>query len=162
MGGVICAMSEIGASMTDPAGCHGERGRWVARTSFTANRLLVPIGSLLSTPLPCSRPVFNALGGLQTIAVALCLLAVFGVARDLWTTAAGQLTYIVSYGLCGGLEGDLFTMAYRFIGDAEGPPLAQRRSTSSLLSFLNVLLMSILQMISGNLVASGAIACVDP
>jgi len=160
--GIVVSIAEIGARMTDPIGCSGSVGAWVARTSFKANRILVPFGSFISTPLPCSRCMMLLLGCAQIVLTAALLCAALGIFRDAWMTAAGQWAYIVCFGMLGGLEGYLLTMAYRTVGDDEDMPMSTRRSASSLLSFLNVVAVCIAAMVVGSLVSTGAIECTDP
>jgi len=157
--GVLASFSYVGALMTDPAGCAGTVGPWVARTATTTNRILIPLGSVFSTLLPCPKPVFYALSMLQFVALLLVLLATTGVQHVAWTTHAGQMVYVTCNGVVGGLEGYLLTMAFRYIGDDETVPLSLRRSSSGLLGFLNVVLVCVGQIISGYLASSGVVAC---
>eukprot|EP00931_Biecheleriopsis_adriatica_P062693 TRINITY_DN3783_c0_g1_i1.p1 TRINITY_DN3783_c0_g1~~TRINITY_DN3783_c0_g1_i1.p1 ORF type:complete len:458 (+),score=59.59 TRINITY_DN3783_c0_g1_i1:56-1429(+) len=157
--GVLASFSLIGAQMSDPTGCTGATGAFVGRTSYTVNRVLVTSGSLISTLLPCSRNVFYSLSVVQVTALVLVLLATGGVGREAWSTSAGQTIYIVCNGIVGGLEGYLLTMAFRLIGDDDSVPLKFRRSASGLLGFLNVVLVCVGQIVSGQLASSQTVSC---
>jgi len=159
--GFLASFSFIGATMTDPVSCVGAQGRFVARTSTTANRVLLPLGSMLSSLLPCPRWIFIILSAIQSLAVVLVLLALSGSMREFWTTSAGQNLYIVCNAVIGVLEGYILTMAFRFVGDDESVPLKDRRSASGLLGFLNVFLVCIGQIVSGQLSSSGLVSCMD-
>ena len=74
----------------------------------------------------------------------------------------GQLLYMLSITVCGGLEGYVTTMAYRYLGDAEGVPLSLRQSASSLLSLLSVVVINPIGIVVGWLISTGRIACRDP
>jgi len=160
--GFIASIADIGALMTDPDGCDGTRGKWVARTSFTANRALVPLGSVISTLAPCPRGLFKMLALVQTVAAFLMITAATGVFRGLWTTEGGQYAYTVCYNLVGLLEGYLLTMAYRYVGDAKDIPAPARQSASSMLSWLSVFSVCVSGILSGELVNSGTLRCTPP
>jgi len=161
-GGVIVVAGDVGAEMTDPVGCGADRGLWVARTSFTANRIVLPLGGLASTLLPCSRRVFGALAVVQIVSAVAVLSACLGFFRGAWTTGEGQALYIACYALTGALGGYLLTMSYRFIGDMPGLPGHLRRSASSLLSLINILGVDTAALITGALVNGRVIRCTDP
>lgn len=152
----------IGASMTDPDGCDGPQGAFVNRTALTSAWVLVPLGSLISSLAPCARRTFYALTFLQLVSLAFICGAVFGTPRSFWVTWQGQLLYMLSITVCGGLEGYVTTMAYRYLGDAEGVPLSLRQSASSLLSLLSVVVINPIGIVVGWLISTGRIACRDP
>lgn len=157
--GVLSSFSFIGATMTDPMSCTGEQGLFVARTSTTVNRVLIPLGSILSSLLPCPRWIFIILSGLQSLALLVVLLALTGSAREFWTSSLGQDLYIVCNALIGGLEGYILTMAFRFVGDDQSVSLKDRRTASGLLGFLNVFLPCVGQIVTGELSSSGLVSC---
>eukprot|EP00441_Pelagodinium_beii_P047901 CAMPEP_0197625838 /NCGR_PEP_ID=MMETSP1338-20131121/5089_1 /TAXON_ID=43686 ORGANISM="Pelagodinium beii, Strain RCC1491" /NCGR_SAMPLE_ID=MMETSP1338 /ASSEMBLY_ACC=CAM_ASM_000754 /LENGTH=422 /DNA_ID=CAMNT_0043196343 /DNA_START=1230 /DNA_END=2498 /DNA_ORIENTATION=- len=159
--GVLASLSFVGATMTDPVSCMGSQGLFVARTSTTVNRVLLPVGSMLSSLLPCPRWIFIILSGIQSLAILMVLLAVSGSARDFWTSTFGQDLYMVCNGVVGVLEGYILTMAFRFVGDDQSVSLKDRRTASGLLGFLNVFLVCIGQIVSGQLSSSGLVSCTD-
>lgn len=159
--GVLASLSFIGAEMTDPVSCIGAKGKFVARTSTTANRVLLAVGSILSSLVPCPRWVFVVLSVLQWLALVLVLLAVSGFARELWMTNVGQNLYIVCNGAIGGLEGYILTMAFRLVADDQSVALKDRKSASSLLGFLSTFLLCVGQIVSGHLADSGLVSCTD-
>jgi len=157
--GFIGIVGNVGASMTDPAGCNAADGERVYRTALTWNRLLVPIGSVLSSFGECPKALFYLLAALQIIMVTLICTAISGVCRSLWTSPAGQLGYIFCFGCIGGLESYLLTMAYRYIADERYFSKEQRRSTSNLLSLLCVVMINLVSILVGRLVENGTIRC---
>jgi len=159
--GVLASFSIIGATMTDPVSCMGAQGLFVARTSATVNKVLLPVGSMLSSLLPCPRWIFIILSGIQSLALLMVLLAVSGSAREFWTSSFGQDIYMVCNGVIGLLEGYILTMAFRFVGDDQSVSLEDRRTASGLLGFLNVFLVCIGQIVSGQLSSSGIVSCTD-
>jgi len=153
----------VGAVMTDPVACDGEIGQSVYRWSLTLSQTLVPACSLLSSLAKCPRWVFVLVSLGQYAATALVCLATLGLPqRDFWTSTTGQWTYVASYALCGGLEGYVITMAYRYIGDAAGISLKLRHSASTLLSFLTVMSINVVGLYIGSIVATGQVACLEP
>jgi len=160
--GVVAAVGDVGAEMTDPEGCGAARGRWVARTSFTGNRLAVPLGGFASTLLPCSRRVFGVLAAVQVLSAMAMLSACLGLFRGAWTTVEGQMMYITCYALTGGLEGYLLTMSYRYIGDMPGLSESLRHSASTLLSLINVIGVDAAALVTGALVNDRVIRCTSP
>jgi hypothetical protein len=156
--GVLVNFGPIGAKMTDPNGCDGTQGQLVYRTALTVNRILVPLGSVVSSIASCPKWLLCALGCTQLIACALMCSATFGLAQSFWMAPAGQVCYIVVYAIIGGLEGYLLTMAYRCIGDSEIAG-ELREGSSRLLSFLSVFLVNIVQIALGSLVSSSIVSC---
>mmetsp|Transcript_46204 Transcript_46204/g.130082 ORF Transcript_46204/g.130082 Transcript_46204/m.130082 type:complete len:248 (-) Transcript_46204:321-1064(-) len=161
-GGVVVVAGDVGAEMTDPVGCGADRGLWVARTSFTANRIVLPLGGLASTLLPCSRRVFGVLAAVQVLSAMAMLSACLGLFRGAWTTVEGQMMYITCYALTGGLEGYLLTMSYRYIGDMPGLSESLRHSASTLLSLINVIGVDAAALVTGALVNDRVIRCTSP
>ncbi|CAE8733414.1 unnamed protein product [Polarella glacialis] len=146
----------------DPSSCDGSRGRFVWRMALTASQVMVPCCSLLSSFRRCPQWLFVVLNILQYFSILLVLFAAFGIWRSFWTSQAGQFVYISAFAACGGLEGYILTMAYRYIGDAEAISEKQRHSASSLLSLLTVLSVSLLGLWTGAVVHDGSFACVKP
>jgi len=159
--GVLASLSFIGAEMTDPLSCLGAQGKFVARTSTTANRVLLAAGSVLSSLVPCPRWIFVILSALQWLALVLVLLAVSGSAREFWMTSVGQNLYIICNAAIGGLEGYIFTMAFRLVGDDQSVALKDRKTASSLLGFLSIFLICVGQIVTGHLADSGLVSCTD-
>ncbi|CAE8591460.1 unnamed protein product [Polarella glacialis] len=156
------SFGEIGAMMSDPSSCDGSRGQFVWRMALTASQVLVPCCSLLSSVRRCPQWLLVVLSILQYFSSLLVLFAAFGIGRSFWTSQAGQFVFISAFAACGGLEGYIITMAYRYIGDAEAISEKLRHSASSLLSLLTVLPVSLLGLWTGAVVADGSFACVEP
>lgn len=159
---IAANLGEIGAEMCDPLECGGTEGRFVFRLSLTLSQILVPLGSLVSSVGACPRWLFYCISLLQYISCGLVCAAALGLWRSMWMTAGGQALFISSFALCGMLEGYVITMTYRYIGDAESIPLAQRHSAGALLSIASVILVSVGSLILGGAVANGDIQCIDP
>eukprot|EP00747_Dinoflagellata_sp_TGD_P109513 gnl/TRDRNA2_/TRDRNA2_170708_c1_seq3.p1 gnl/TRDRNA2_/TRDRNA2_170708_c1~~gnl/TRDRNA2_/TRDRNA2_170708_c1_seq3.p1 ORF type:complete len:416 (+),score=37.34 gnl/TRDRNA2_/TRDRNA2_170708_c1_seq3:175-1248(+) len=158
---IAISFGYVGAVMTDPSGCNGSTGQWVYRWSLTLSQTLVPGCSLLSSLRRCPEGLYYVICLLQYAATVCVCLSTYGVGRTFWTSTGGQYAYITSYAVCGGLEGYVITMTYRYIGDAEGIPLKLRHSASSLLSFLTVISINLVGFYVGWIVSSGQVACVD-
>jgi len=159
--GVLASLSFIGAEMTDPVSCSGAQGKFVARTSTTANRVMLCVGSILSSLVKCPRGIFFLLSALQWLALVLVLLAVSGSAREFWMTRFGQNVYIISNAVVGGLEGYILTMAFRLVGDDQSVVLKDRKTASSLLGCLGIVLSGMGGIVFGHLADSGLVSCTD-
>jgi len=157
--GFLVTVGEIGARMTDPAGCTGAKGNTVFRTAVTLNRALLPMASITSSIAWCPRWLFYVLSGIQLAAAAAICLLIEGHFRGFWTSDLGQAVYTVCFAVAGALEGYVLTMAYRYIGDSPKLSNDQKRSASTLLSFLSVVAVNPTAIVVGQLVNSGAIAC---
>jgi len=157
--GLIMSIGEIGASMTDPVSCSGEVSKQVYRASLTLSNVLVPVGSILSSFVACPRWLYAGISAVQVCATLVVCDAAFGFMRSFWTTQLGQTVYIASFGLVGGLEGYLLTMAYRYIGDADNVSPALKLSASRLLSFLGVVAVNPIALALGYLVSAEVIGC---
>ena len=155
-------LGQIGAEMADPVGCDGKVGRFIWRVSLTLSQILVPIGSVFSSLAACPRPIFNCLCLLQYLFCFLLCTAAAGLWRGFWTSQAGGMLYMASYAACGGLEGYLVTMAYRYIGDAPEVPQSLKHSAGTLLSLLTVVVVNSGNLFVGAAVADDVIACKDP
>ena len=98
------------------------------------------------------------------VCLALCC-CLFGVGRDVfWTnngehSKIGRNVFIGAYGLVGGLEGYLLTMAYRYCGDDEGVSAAMRDSASKMLSLFGVIVVNVPNIFIGILLDNGTIEC---
>jgi hypothetical protein len=151
----------VAANMLNPPGhCDDDAGKMAMRVALTLNLSLVPVGSVLSSLGRCPRPLFYLVFAFQTLcAFALCC-CLFGVGRDdFWTSETGSIVFIGAYGLLGGLEGYVLTMAYRYVGDDEGVPEAMRDSASKLLSFLGVVAVNVPNIFIGMLLENKTIRC---
>ena len=159
---LAATLGQIGAEMADPVGCDGEVGRHIWRLSLTLSQILVPVGSVFSSLAACPRPIFICLCLLQYLSCFLFCTAAAGLWRSFWTSHVGGMLYIASYAACGGLEGYLLTMAYRYIGDAPEVPEGLKHSAGTLLSLLTVIVVNSGNMFLGAAVAGEHIACRDP
>jgi len=155
-------LGQIGAEMTDPEACDGKVGRHVWRLSLTLSQILVPMGSLLSSLATCPRWLFTFLCLLQYGSCLLICMSTGGLGRSFWTSHSGQALYVASFAACGGLEGYLITMAYRYIGDAPSVPKSLKHSAGALLSLLTVIVVNFTNIFLGSSVTAEQIACVDP
>jgi len=155
-------LGQIGAEMADPVACDGKVGRHIWRVSLTLSQILVPVGSLFSSLAACPRPIFVVLCLLQYFSCLLICTATAGLWRGFWTSQAGGVLYIASYAVCGGLEGYLITMAYRYIGDAPSVPKSLKHSAGALLSLLTVIVVNGTNLFVGAAVTDEQIACWDP
>lgn len=157
--GIVYSIGQVGASMTDPLDCEGQQGQWVYRTSLTLSGILIPVGSFVSSLVPCPRIVFKMLSLLQNVAALAICSVVASLARPFWTQKCGQILYIACFSVASGLEGYILTMAYRYIGDDCGIPRRMRRSTSNLLGMAGVVAISTSMLLLGGLVNNGTIRC---
>merc|ERR1719480_273323 len=122
------------------------------------NRVLVPVASLVSSLGLCPRLLFDLLGCIQMgCMTAICTITT-GLCREYWTTNAGQCAFIAMFSVVGAFQGYLLTMTYRYIGDAATLTHQQRRSASSLLGFLSVVVLNPVAIAVGSLVSSGTIS----
>lgn len=160
--GLSYSLVNVGARMTDPEGCDGERGAFVYRTAVTLNRTMLPLGSLAASFSECPAAVFRAISFAQVISALAVCLAVLGVGRSRWSTPAGQALFVACFTLVGILWGYLLTMAFRYIGDAVHLPMKLRQSSSRLLGLLVVLLEQPLSITIGSFVNAGVIRCRPP
>ena len=76
--GIALSLGETGAIFTDPESCHGKVGKETYRLSLTSSQIMVPIGSIMSSVMPCPRPAFYILSALQLTAGVLIASAAFG------------------------------------------------------------------------------------
>lgn len=143
-----------------PGNCDGPFGAHALRVATTLNFALVPLGSVVSSLGRCPRLCFYSLFVVQSLCALALLLCLFGVGRQaFWMRSIGWNVYVLSYGLVGGLEGYLLTMAYRYIGDDAGIPIALRDSASKLLSLVGVVAVNVPNIFIGILLSNGVIAC---
>mmetsp|Transcript_95396 Transcript_95396/g.274714 ORF Transcript_95396/g.274714 Transcript_95396/m.274714 type:complete len:476 (-) Transcript_95396:185-1612(-) len=156
------SLGPIAAKMTDPAGCDGHDGHWVFRQAVTCNRCLLPLMSLACSLRRCPRSVFVALAALQLTAAAIIISIALGFNRELWMSRFGHYTVIACYSLVGGLDGYVYSMAYRYIGEMSGISSQLRKSSSSVLGLLSVVVVNPLSILVGSAVKAGIFACVEP
>jgi len=160
--GVASSLGEIGAQMTDPDSCTGAAGKEVYRVAYTCSMLAVPLGSIASSLAACPRWLFNIFSAVQctsAILVGICALGLIPAMAPFWQSKGGQALYIVCFTLVAGFEGYLFTMAFRYIGDAEDISTALRQSSSRLLSLLGVIAVNPISFALGYQINNGNIHC---
>ena len=76
--GIALSLGEVGASYCDPISCKGKAGKETYRLSLTSSQIMVPIGSVMSSVMPCPRWGFYALSAVQLAAGSIIACAAFG------------------------------------------------------------------------------------
>ena len=77
--GLAQAVGKTGAMATDPKSCDGDVGEKVYRFALTSSQVMVPLGSVFSSVMPCPRSVFYVLSTVQLTAGALVTSAALGL-----------------------------------------------------------------------------------